>query len=292
MLVLAIVLAYFLSSYITRSIKTIAEKIEETRLNQRNEKIILNAASSEIIALVKSYNNMIDQLEESAIKLAKSEREEAWKEMAKQVAHEIKNPLTPMRLTVQSFERKFDPEESNIKEKVAEYSQTLIQQIDVLSSIASAFSDFAKMPKQNREKLNVHDVVKHALDIFTEDYIEYISEETELYASLDKTQLIRIVTNLVKNATQAMRNDGTIPKIEVKVTSEGNSVKISVSDNGKGILDQNKELVFEPKFTTKTSGMGLGLPMVKKIIETYDGSINFTSTKNIGTVFNVILPKT
>ncbi|HBI40220.1 MAG TPA: two-component sensor histidine kinase [Tenacibaculum sp.] len=292
MLVLAIVLAYFLSSYITRSIKTIAEKIEETRLNQRNEKIILNAASSEIIALVKSYNNMIDQLEESAIKLAKSEREEAWKEMAKQVAHEIKNPLTPMRLTVQSFERKFDPEESNIKEKVAEYSQTLIQQIDVLSSIASAFSDFAKMPKQNREKLNVHDVVKHALDIFTEDYIEYISEETELYASLDKTQLIRIVTNLVKNATQAMRNDETIPKIEVKVTSEGNSVKISVSDNGKGILDQNKELVFEPKFTTKTSGMGLGLPMVKKIIETYDGSINFTSTKNIGTVFNVILPKT
>ncbi|CAM1360111.1 sensor histidine kinase [Tenacibaculum xiamenense] len=292
MLILAIVLAYFLSSYITRSIKTIAEKIKETRLNQRNEKIILHAASSEIISLVESYNNMIDQLEESAVRLAKSEREEAWKEMAKQVAHEIKNPLTPMRLTVQSFERKFNPDDPKIKEKVAEYSLTLIQQIDVMSSIASAFSDFAKMPKQKKEKLNVNDVVKHSLDIFTEDYIEYITNETELYASLDKTQLIRIVTNLVKNATQAMKNDGTPPKIEVKVGSEGNNVKISVSDNGKGILDENKELVFEPKFTTKTSGMGLGLPMIKKIIETYDGTISFTSTEGIGTVFTVILPKT
>ena len=291
MLILAIVFAYFLSSYITRSIKTIAEKIKETRLNQRNEKIMLQAASSEIIALVKSYNNMIDQLEESAIKLAKSEREEAWKEMAKQVAHEIKNPLTPMRLTVQSFERKFNPNDPNIKEKVAEYSLTLIQQIDVMSSIASAFSDFAKMPKQNREKLNVHDVIKHALDIFNEDYIEYISEEPELYASLDKTQLIRIITNLVKNATQAMKNDGTAPKIEVKASSEGNNIKISVSDNGKGILEVNKELVFEPKFTTKTSGMGLGLPMIKKIVETYDGSISFNSSEGIGTVFTVILPK-
>lgn len=292
MLVLAIILAYFLSSYITRSIKTIAEKIKETSLNKRNEKITLQAASSEINALIASYNNMIDQLEESAVKLAKSEREEAWKEMAKQVAHEIKNPLTPMRLTVQSFERKFNPEDPNIKEKVAEYSLTLIQQIDVMSSIASAFSDFAKMPKQKREKLNVSDVVKHALDIFTEEYIEYIPTETELYASLDKTQLIRIITNLVKNATQAMKTDGTPPKIEVKVTSEGNSVKITVSDNGKGIKENNKELVFEPKFTTKTSGMGLGLPMIKKIIETYNGTISFTSTEDIGTVFTVILPKT
>ncbi|MGG8496040.1 ATP-binding protein [Tenacibaculum sp. TC6] len=292
MLVLAIILAYFISTYITRSIKTIAEKIKETRLNKRNEKITIKAASSEINSLIESYNNMIDQLEESAVRLAKSEREEAWKEMAKQVAHEIKNPLTPMRLTVQSFERKFNPEDPNIKEKVAEYSLTLIQQIDVMSSIASAFSDFAKMPTQSREKLNVVDVIKHALDIFTEDYIEYIPGETELYASLDKTQLIRIITNLVKNATQAMKGNNIPPKIEVKVGSEGNSVKITVSDNGKGIKEQNKELIFEPKFTTKTSGMGLGLAMVKKIIETYDGSINFTSTEGIGTVFTVILPKT
>lgn len=212
--------------------------------------------------------------------------------MAKQVAHEIKNPLTPMRLSVQSFERKFDPNDPNIKEKMSEYSETLIQQIDVMSSIASAFSDFAKMPTQRREKLNVVDVVKHSLDIFTEDYIEYLPQEKELYASLDKTQLVRIVTNLVKNSIQAIKETDKNPKIEVKVASEGNSVKITVSDNGKGISEKNKELVFEPKFTTKTSGMGLGLSIIKNIIEAYDGSISLTSTKGVGTVFTIILPKT
>lgn len=292
MFIIAISLAYFLSSYITRSIQTISEKIKETRLNKKNEKITLNSASSEINSLVDSYNNMIDQLEESAVKLAQSEREQAWREMAKQVAHEIKNPLTPMRLSVQSFERRFNPEDPRIKEKLTEYSQTLIQQIDVMSSIASAFSDFAKMPTQRREKLNVVDVVKYALDIFTENYIHYIPEETELFAYLDKTQLIRILTNLVKNATQAIQENEKNPRIEVKVTSSGNNVKIIVSDNGKGIPDSNKKYIFEPKFTTKTSGMGLGLGMIKNIIEAYDGSIDFTSTEGIGTVFTVILPKT
>ncbi|MCH3883570.1 sensor histidine kinase [Tenacibaculum aquimarinum] len=291
MFLIAIALAYFLSSYITRSIQTISEKIKETRLNKRNEKITLGSASSEINSLVDAYNNMIDQLEDSAVKLAQSEREQAWREMAKQVAHEIKNPLTPMRLTVQSFERKFNPEDPEIKGKMAEYSETLIQQIDVMSSIASAFSDFAKMPTQRREQLDVIDVVKHALDIFTEDYIEYIPKETKIEANLDKTQLIRIVTNLVKNATQAINIDKN-PKIEVQVYSKENNVLIVVSDNGKGISEANKKLIFEPKFTTKTSGMGLGLAMIKNIIEAYNGSISFTSTEEIGTVFTVILPKT
>jgi len=291
MFLIAIALAYFLSSYITRSIKTISDKMHQTRLNKRNEKITLASASSEINILVDAYNNMVDELEESAVKLAKSEREQAWREMAKQVAHEIKNPLTPMRLTVQSFERKFNPEDKNIKEKLAEYSQTLIQQIDVMSSIASAFSDFAKMPAQKREKLNVIEVVKLALDIFNEEYIHYITKEKELFANLDKTQLIRIVTNLVKNASQAIENKEN-SRIEVKVISEGNQVKIIVSDNGKGIKEEDKKMVFEPKFTTKSSGMGLGLPMIKNIIEAYGGTISFTSKEEIGTVFTVILPKT
>ena len=291
MFLIAIVLAYFLSSYITRSIKTISDKMQQTRLNKRNEKIILNKASSEIDVLVEAYNNMIDELGESAAKLARSEREQAWREMAKQVAHEIKNPLTPMRLTVQSFERKFNPLDEKAKEKLAEYSQTLIQQIDVMSSIASAFSDFAKMPTQKREKIEIISVVKLALDIFNENYIQYIPKEKELFANLDKTQLIRIVTNLVKNAIQATDKEEN-PVIEVKVSLKGNDIKISVSDNGKGISEEVKDLIFEPKFTTKTSGMGLGLPMIKNIIEAYEGSISFTSKEGIGTVFTVILPKT
>ena len=117
MFIIAISFAYFLSSYITRSIKTISDKMQQTRLNERNEKIILNKASSEIEVLVAAYNNMIDQLEESAVKLARSEREQAWREMAKQVAHEIKNPLTPMKLRLQHFERSFDPTDEKAKEK-------------------------------------------------------------------------------------------------------------------------------------------------------------------------------
>lgn len=291
MFLIAIALAYFLSSYITRSIQTISEKIKETHLNKRNEKITLNSASSEINSLVEAYNNMIDQLEDSAVKLAQSEREQAWREMAKQVAHEIKNPLTPMRLSVQSFHRKFNPNDPKIKEKVTEYSDTLIQQIDVMSSIASAFSDFAKMPSLKKEKLEVVDVVKHALDIFHEDYIHYYPQEKEIYANLDKTQLIRVITNLVKNATQAIKAEEKNPKIEVKVASKENNLIITVSDNGKGISNKNKAFIFEPKFTTKTSGMGLGLPMIKNIIEAYNGTISFTSSKDVGTIFTVILPK-
>ena len=290
MFFIAIVFAYFLSSYITRSIKTISDKMQQTQLNKRNEKIIINKASSEIEILVEAYNNMIDQLGESAAKLAKSEREQAWREMAKQVAHEIKNPLTPMRLTVQNFERKFNPTEDKAKDKLKEFSQTLIQQIDVMSSIASAFSDFAKMPSQKKEQIEIISVIKFALDIFSEEYIKYHPEEKELYANLDKTQLIRVITNLVKNAIQATENEEN-PIIEVKVSSEENNLIISVSDNGKGISEDLKELIFEPKFTTKTSGMGLGLAIIKNIIEAYDGSISFSSKEGIGTVFKVVLTK-
>ena len=290
MFLIAIVLAYFLSSYITRSIQIISERMQQTRLNERNEKIILDSASSEIEILVDAYNNMIDQLEESAVKLAKSEREQAWREMAKQVAHEIKNPLTPMRLSVQSFERNFNPEDKNVKVKLAEYSQTLIQQIDVMSSIASAFSDFAKMPTQKKERFNVVSVVKLALDIFNENFINYQASENEIYANLDKTQLIRIVNNLVKNATQATELEEN-PSIDVNVSSDTKKVTILVSDNGKGISKEVEDLIFEPKFTTKTSGMGLGLGMIKNIIEAYEGSIYFESVLGEGTVFTVILPK-
>ena len=233
---------------------------------------------------------MIDELEESAVKLATSEREQAWREMAKQVAHEIKNPLTPMRLSVQSFQRKFDPNDERIHQKVDEYSKTLIQQIDTMSSIASAFSNFAKMPAQQNETLNVVNIVKLALDIFNEDYISFIASEKEVIAKFDRTQLIRVVTNLVKNGIQAIPEDSQNPKIVVDVSSDKNDVKISVSDNGIGISEQNEPKVFEPKFTTKSSGMGLGLAMVKNIVETYNGSITFTSQEDHGTIFVVTFP--
>lgn len=290
MLLVAIAFAYFVSRYITRSLKTISDKMNETRLEKRNQKIELKGASEEVSALVESYNSMIDELEESAVKLARSEREQAWREMAKQVAHEIKNPLTPMRLSVQSFQRKFDPNDPEARQKIDEYSKTLIQQIDTMSSIASAFSNFAKMPAQKNEMLNVVEVVDLALDIFAEDYLSFKCDKEEIIAKLDRTQLIRVITNLVKNAIQAISQIEN-PKVDIELTDDSKNVIIIVSDNGHGISEENKPKVFEPKFTTKTSGMGLGLAMIKNIIETYNGSITFTSKVGEGSTFKVTLPK-
>ena len=290
MLIVAFALAYFLSSYITKSLKTISDKLNETRLNKKNEKILLSASSKEINLLISGYNQMVDELEKSAIKLAQSEREEAWREMAKQVAHEIKNPLTPMRLTVQSFQRKFNPEDPNIVQKMRDYSETLIQQIDTMTSVASAFSNFASMPAQQNETLNVVAVVELALDIFNEDQIVFESSAPEIISKIDRTQLIRIITNLVKNAIQAIPESQEEKRVAVSVKKEKDNVLIEVEDNGVGIKEEDKIRIFEPKFTTKSSGMGLGLGIIKNIIENYKGTIVFDTEFGKGTRFTVALP--
>lgn len=289
-ILLGALIAFWSSNYITKSLKKISEKLQKTVLGNKNSKIEIKGTSSEIETLVNAYNRMVDELDESAKKLAKTEREGAWREMAKQVAHEIKNPLTPMRLTVQNFQRKFNPDDPDNKEKLKEFSEILIDQIDTLTSIASAFSNFAKMPAQNKETLNVVEVVKNATDLFAKPYINFHSDKDKIIAKLDKTQLIRIVTNLIKNAIQAMENQQN-PKIDVSVSEKKDKVIIKVSDNGKGIKTAHKDQIFEPKFTTKSSGMGLGLPMIKNIINAYKGTIMFQSEQGKGTTFVVELPK-
>jgi two-component system, NtrC family, nitrogen regulation sensor histidine kinase NtrY len=290
MLLVAFALAYFLATYITKSLKTIAIKMSETNIEQKNEKIVLDANSREINLLIRSYNEMVDKLEKSALKLAQSEREEAWREMAKQVAHEIKNPLTPMRLTVQSFQRKFDPTTPDVKQKLNEYSETLIQQIDIMSAVASAFSNFASMPAQQNETLNVVEVVERALDIFNEDYLVFESQFPSIISSMDRSQLIRVITNLVKNAIQAIPKNQADKNILVAIKKVENQVIISVQDNGVGIAEDTVAKIFEPKFTTKSSGMGLGLGIIKNIIENYNGTITFDTQLGIGTTFRVTLP--
>ena len=290
MLILSGLLAYFLSSYITKSLKTISDKLIKTQLTKNNEKIELEASSQEIELLIEAYNSVVDKLEESAVKLAQSEREQAWREMAKPVDHEIKNPLTPMRLTLQSFQRKFDVNDSNITQKLDDYSKTLLQQIDTMSSVASAFSNFASMPAQQNEQINLINVVRLALEIFNENYIRFETNENEIFTNMDRTQLIRVITNLVKNATQSIQDNTINPSIIVTVYKENSNAIITVKDNGIGISEENKPYVFEPKFTTKTSGMGLGLGIIKKIIENYNGTITFESQPNVGTKFIVSFP--
>jgi len=290
MFLLSILIAYFLYSYITKTIKTISNKITETQLNKKNEKITLKSNSIEISLLVDAYNSMVDKLEESAVKLAQSEREQAWREMAKQVAHEIKNPLTPMRLTIQNFQRKFDETDVNAKQKLDDYTKTLLQQVDTMSAVANAFSNFATMPAQQNETINVVKIVKLALDIFNENYITFDTNEEEIITNMDRTQLIRVITNLVKNGIQSIAEDNLKPEINVSINKDLDNLIIIVKDNGSGISQDNISRVFEPKFTTKTSGMGLGLGIIKNIVENYNGTITVTSKKGVGTAFTVTLP--
>lgn len=290
MLLVAFCLAYFLSSYITKSLKTIADKINETSLTQKNQKINLVASSKEINLLISSYNIMVEELEKSALKLAQSEREGAWREMAKQVAHEIKNPLTPMRLTVQSFQRKFNPEDPTIYQKIKDYSETLIQQIDTMSAVASAFSNFASMPAQQNETTNIVEVIELALEIFNEQKVVFEAKQTKIITKIDKTQLIRVITNLVKNAFQSIAEEQQNKKVSVSVAIINNVIEILVKDNGKGIKPEDVSRIFEPKFTTKSSGMGLGLSIIKNIVENYNGTISFESEYGKGSCFCVLLP--
>lgn len=168
----------------------------------------------------------------------------------------------------------------------------MVQQIDTMSAVASAFSNFASMPAQQNSKINVVKVVQLALDIFNEDFIQFTATEEEIIGIFDQSQIIRIINNLVKNAIEGIPNYEPFPRILVKVTKESQSVLITISDNGSGIPEDIKDKIFEPKFTTKTSGMGLGLAMIKNMIESYGGSIYFTSTPNKGTTFYVKLPIT
>ena len=290
MLVVAIVLAYFISRFVTRSIETIRLKIGQTGLLKKNEKIYLNNATKEIDSLVNSYNKMIDDLEDSAQRLAKTEREQAWQEMAKQVAHEIKNPLTPMRLTVQSFQKNNGLNSVDEKLKLNDFCETLIEQIDTMSNVATAFSDFATLPKTQLEKTDIVEATKKVVEIFEHNKITLETSNENIFLKLDKAQWIRVMTNLIKNSIQAIPHDRE-PNIEVIIKESSKNIKVTVSDNGLGVSKSNREKIFEPKFTTKSDGMGLGLGIVRSIINSHRGKISYKSKNKKGTVFTISLPK-
>ena len=287
--ILSIIISYFVSQYMTQAVSQIALKMKQTRLDKRNSKIKIKARSKEVKSLVESYNNMVEMLDKNVKELSKSNKEQAWRQMAKQVAHEIKNPLTPMKLSVQSFERNFDEKEDKNEEKVQEFTQTIIQQIDTMSSIASAFSNFSEMPIQQGEKTNIVKAIKLALEIFKDENITFKSDFDKIIINIDKPQIVRIMTNLIKNSIQACQNVSS-PKISVILKKKENVVEIRVKDNGQGIPKEIRPNIFEPNFTTKSSGMGLGLGMVKNLVNSYDGKIDFETKIQKGTTFKITFP--
>lgn len=292
MLAISTILAIVVSNRLTRPLKYIQDNLKGVHIGSRY-KPLEYAGSDEIGELVKEYNAKVKELQEAAEALAKSERESAWREMAKQVAHEIKNPLTPMKLSIQHLKRSVKLADEESSEKLDRVSKSLIEQIDALTNIANEFSNFAKMPKAVESELNLVEIVKNAVAVFTDEEHHSISLEINIEDDspiwADKDLLLRVFNNLIKNAIQAVPMD-TKGQIEVKLVSMNDEYIVSVKDNGVGIDTEAQEKIFVPYFTTKSKGTGLGLAMSKQIIEGMKGKIWFESQENVGTTFYVSFP--
>jgi nitrogen fixation/metabolism regulation signal transduction histidine kinase len=235
---------------------------------------------------------MIDELTKSAELLARSERESAWRQMARQVAHEIKNPLTPIKLSMQLLMKAWNDKAPDWENRLKRFSQTLIMQIDTLSSIASEFSDFAQMPEPLIQQFDVVPLVEQSAALFRDQSDCKILVETQLEECIikaDPNQTLRVFNNLIKNALQAIPSDRQGIVI-IKLAIIDNACEICFQDNGTGIPDEMRTRIFSPNFTTKTAGMGLGLAMVKNIIDNSAGRIWFETNEGEGTAFFVTLP--
>lgn len=289
-LLIAGLIALFITNRITRSFSIISDRMKEVNLGRLNEEVVWNR-NDEIGDLVKEYNKMVAKLEESAEALAKTEREGAWREMARQVAHEIKNPLTPMKLSIQYLQKAINSNHPNVKELSSNVANTLVEQIDHLSKIAADFSQFANISYTNIEQFDLHDVLRSLHELYRSDEnIQFIWKplRTRLLVNADKTQMNRLFTNLFANAVEACIDKAC--RIEVTEELLDGKVRISVSDNGEGISDEMQSRIFIPNFTTKSSGTGLGLAMCKGIVEQVKGKIWFNTVKGSGTTFHVEIP--
>lgn len=292
LLVISLSIAVFISVRITNPLRMLQQGLASVRLQEKS-KPLEYSGHDEIAELVKQYNKMLDELQTSALKLARSEREDAWREMAKQIAHEIKNPLTPMKLNVQQLYKKWRDNPENFGESLKSFKQHQIEQIDNLSSIATEFSSFARMPKASPRET---DLINH-LNSVAELYSDITNIDLEInYNGLkevlvfaDKEQMHSMLSNLFRNAVQAIPGERK-GKIIVDLSVKERKALIRIQDNGVGIPDDLKEKLFTPNFTTKSSGMGLGLAIVKRVVETADGRIWFESEQGRGAVFFVEYP--
>jgi nitrogen fixation/metabolism regulation signal transduction histidine kinase len=284
-------IALFLTNRITSSFLLISKKMQEVNLGQTNEEIEWKR-NDEIGGLVKEYNKMVKKLEESAVALAKSEREGAWREMARQVAHEIKNPLTPMKLSIQYLQKAIDNNSANVKEMASSVAKTLVEQIDHLSKIASDFSQFANIGNPKKEVFDLHEMLYSLTSLYetTENLLfKWVPVYQRIMVYADKTQLNRLFTNLLQNALEACdSNSRRVISVSEEMGNE--SIIVKVTDNGEGIPVDMWSKIFIPNFTTKSSGTGLGLAMSKTIVEQAKGRIWFETTEGEGTTFYVELP--
>jgi two-component system, NtrC family, nitrogen regulation sensor histidine kinase NtrY len=292
LIVITMSLAVFISGRLTSPLMMLGEGLASVGVGKKSEHLVY-MGSDEIGELVKQYNRMVDEIEESSHKLANSEREYAWREMAKQIAHEIKNPLTPMKLNVQQLFKSWNDKAPGFDRMLERFTKNQIEYIDNLSSIASAFSSFAKMPGNNPAELNLLDQIRTTLELFKNSekitFRVHWPHESKIIVYADKEHINSVFSNLIKNGIQSIspERDGLI---RINLDIQSNKVIISITDNGTGIPEDLRNKLFTPNFTTKSSGMGLGLSITKKYIENAGGRIWFESEADKGTTFFVELP--
>lgn len=275
-----------------KPLEIIQDKMKKISLGGKNEAIEWKS-NDEIGNLIEIYNKLIKELEISANNLMRSERETAWREMARQVAHEIKNPLTPMKLNIQFLQMAWDEKNPDIDKKLKDTTKTLLEQIEILSNIATAFSDYAKLPKNKIETFKIKELIVNTINLYNNEGISIsLTEENEsdYMIDSDKNNLSIVFGNILKNAIQAISNEDE-GEIRFSIKDEGESYHIEVSDNGCGIGEEEKKKIFMPNFTTKSSGMGVGLSIVYDILQTLNGEISFVSEVGKGTTFIIDLKK-
>jgi signal transduction histidine kinase len=288
----ALVFILLITRGLTKPLTLIQNKLSGLKIGQKNEPIEWNS-DDEIGALVREYNHLIVELDKSAAELKRSAAESAWRGVARQVAHEIKNSLTPMRLSVQLLQRNIEKGNAT-PEQIQRTTNTLIEQIDALSDIASSFSRYAKLPENHPQPLDLSELIQNVVNLYDNaENIEftYDFDKTKDHTfNGDKTNLNSAVGNLIKNATQAI---GLKPggKINVALKSIENKFIVSVKDNGKGIKEEDKSQIFLPNFTTKSGGSGVGLSLSYNIVQAAGGTISFESQEGVGTEFVIELPK-
>lgn len=287
-----ILFGLFISQWITSPLRAIRKSLSAIELGKSN-RVVGYSARDEIGLLVTEYNAKVSELEHNAEKLAQSERESAWREMAKQVAHEIKNPLTPMKLSVQHMLRSVEQTGEVDRERLEKLTQNLIEQIDTLSSIANAFSNFARMPQARADKFDLVSTLRSTLALFQGfDRLDLrldLEIDGPAMIMADKDQMARVFNNLIKNAIQSVPETRR-GKVVVRVASSDGGYACTVIDNGSGIPEEVRGKMFYPSFTTKTRGMGLGLAITKNIVEQAGGHIDYTTETGKGSTFTVWLP--
>lgn len=291
MFIMFMLLTFFASRALTVPLRLLADKLKRTSLTGKNEMLAYEGAD-EIGMLVNEYNRMLLTLEQNKQDLAIQEKEAAWREMARQVAHEIKNPLTPMKLSLQYLQKAISENRPNTEQLISKISQTLITQINILSDIATSFSSFTSMPEPKAELVDVAAALRKAADLHNDPasarVIINIPDE-QVMVLADESLLVRTFNNLLLNAIQAVPTTRK-PTIKVGLSYTSEQVNIDIKDNGSGIPEEIRHKVFVPNFSTKYTGSGIGLAVAKRGIENAGGKIWFETENGKGTTFKISLP--